>query len=118
MSGKKFETASDLFFLVEYTDTGYLLFDPRTKERVQGCNMKIDESRSYRDIYPPADSSIVRSLSPTVFPDTQSEQVVVVQEISPKVKDPVQNSSQSMVEEIELDISQNFPSTQQTPTQE
>ncbi len=57
-SGKKFQEIADLHFLVGFTDTGYILFDPKTKKTVQACSVKIDESRLYRNFFPPADPCI------------------------------------------------------------
>ncbi len=48
---KKFDPVADMYFLVGYGDTGYLLYDPRTRKTVFSCNVKIDETRMYRDIF-------------------------------------------------------------------
>ncbi len=67
-SGKKFQEVADLYFLVGYTDTGYILFDSRMKKTVQACSVQIDESHLYRDIFPPTDPLLQWSLGPKRTP--------------------------------------------------
>ncbi len=50
--GRKFAETSRLSFLVGYTDSGYFVYDPQTCKTTMACNVKIDESRLYRHIYP------------------------------------------------------------------
>ncbi len=49
--GKKFHELSKLMFLVGYSVTGYSLYDPDTKKTIESCNVKVDESRVYRDYH-------------------------------------------------------------------
>ncbi len=49
--GKKFQEVSQLRFIAGYSDTGYILFDPQTKKTNVACNVKIDETRMYKDFY-------------------------------------------------------------------
>ncbi len=70
-SGKKFQEVADLHFLVGYTDTGYILLNPKTKKTVQACSVRIDETRLYRDIFPPADPWVQWSLDQKQSPSSE-----------------------------------------------
>ncbi len=50
--GKKFSEVSNVMFLVGYSETGYILYDPMTKKTIESCNVKFDETRVYKDCYP------------------------------------------------------------------
>ncbi len=51
-TGKKFQQVSDPYFLAGFTETGYVLYDPKTRKTVTASSVKIDESRQYGDLYP------------------------------------------------------------------
>lgn len=39
-------------FLIDYTSTGYRVFDPKTKKFTNVCNVVINENRQFKDDYP------------------------------------------------------------------
>ncbi len=49
--GKKFQVVSEVRFVAGYSDTGYLLFDPQTGKITESCNVRIDETRTYKDFH-------------------------------------------------------------------
>ncbi len=61
-SGRKFQEVADLHFLVGYTDTGYLLLDPKTRKTVQACSVRIDENKLYKHVFPSTDREVQWSL--------------------------------------------------------
>jgi hypothetical protein len=50
--GNKTQARALIHYLVGYTATGYLTFDPKTKKTHERCSVKIDESRQYKHDYP------------------------------------------------------------------
>lgn len=50
--GKKCEPRSNIQYLVGYTSTGYLTFDPETLKTNEECIVRIDESKGYKDDFP------------------------------------------------------------------
>ncbi len=70
-SGRKFQEVADLHFLVGYTDTGYILLDPKTKKTIQACSVRIDENRLYKHVFPPTDPSIRWSLQQSQSPSSE-----------------------------------------------
>jgi hypothetical protein len=50
--GCKFQSRSSTMFLVGFTKTGYIGFDPKTFGTDNICNVTIDETALYKDVYP------------------------------------------------------------------
>ena len=50
--GHKADPKSKIQYLIGYTSTGYLVYDPKTKVSSRQCLIRIDEETLYRDVYP------------------------------------------------------------------
>lgn len=46
--GKKMDSRSTKMYVAGYTETGYTLYDPKTKKTIQSSNVLIDESVTYK----------------------------------------------------------------------
>ncbi len=66
--GKKFDEVSQLRFIAGYSSTGYLLFDPQTRKTIESCNVKIDETRVYKDFYKGVSTPLTWTQTPDISP--------------------------------------------------
>lgn len=57
-AGKKFELRSSTCYLVGFTKTGYLLFDPKSKKVINSCNVVINENKLYRYDFSPSEDTL------------------------------------------------------------
>ena len=67
--GNKTAPRSKTMYLLGYTDTGYIFYDPQTRKFVRSCNADINEEFTYHDRKPPVDRNIVS--------DDTSEELVI-----------------------------------------
>ena len=74
-SGKKFESRSSTCYLVGFYQTGYVLFDPKSKKTIKSCNVKIDETKLYRHDFP-SQSEILEIKFVDDEPSSSSETLV------------------------------------------
>ncbi len=120
--GRKFAETSRLSFLVGYTESGYLVYDPQTCKTSMACNVRIDESRLYRHIYPISTGELQWDIR--VFTGTQRRQreagqdsSVVTAEVHIPAEDLPQTSSVTQPSEdpsqqsIMIELSQDVPFT-------
>lgn len=69
-AGKKFEPRSYTCYLIGFTKTGYIVFDPKTRKMINSCNVKIDETKLYKN-----EISENKNREELRFPDTIIENV-------------------------------------------
>jgi ribosomal protein S8/transposase InsO family protein len=50
--GRKAKPRSIITYLVGFTSTGYVVYDPKTRKTMDVCNAKVDETTLYRHDYP------------------------------------------------------------------
>ena len=50
--GHKFAPRSNICYLVGFTNTGYVVFEPSTKKTFNTCNVKFDEEKLYKNDFP------------------------------------------------------------------
>ncbi len=124
--GRKFAETSKLSFLVGYTESGYLVYDPHTGKTSMACNVKIDESRLYRHIFPT--STVDLQWDIRVYSGAQRQQQtdhnqsVVTAEVHAPPKDGSRTSSMVPLSEdpsqqsITIELSQDIPFTPTQPT--
>ncbi len=115
-TGKKFQQVSDPYFLAGFMETGYILYDPKTRKTLTASSVKIDESRQYGCMHPSETDLIPWIISappPTEQPDTDtktSHSIQVEAQIHPQPRtDPTDNNVTGSEDEIlEVDRSQTF----------
>lgn len=114
--GQKFDPRSRTFYLVGYTKTGYILYDPSTKKTIKSCNVKIDESKLYQYDYPvtpgenetlnfsddPANSELLNSTVPEPIPSTSGINVANILS-EPRSTTSETNNHETNIEEIDID---------------
>lgn len=69
--GTKFTPRSNTYYLVGFTKTGYTVYDTVTQKTIETCNVKIDETKLYKNDFPNSNPetfniSNQNSLEPTV----------------------------------------------------
>ncbi len=130
-TGKKFQPVSEIRFIAGYSDTGYLLFDPQTGKTMESCNVKIDETRTYKDFHQntqtPLTWNSTTDNSQTVTQETHLPSQVEVhvdvhQPPTQKEEPPTQKEESQLSEAVSyrsLDLSDcSIPlKSQDTPTQ-
>lgn len=72
--GHKFAPRSNVYYLVGFTNTSYVVFEPSTKETFNACNVKLDEAKLYKNDYSCQTVETFQVLEPT----SESEPQLVV----------------------------------------
>ncbi len=94
--GRKFDETSRLSFLVGYTESGYLVYDPHTGKTSMACKVKIDESRLYRHIFPPSTQDLQWDIRVSSAVQRQQKQMHPVESVvTAEVHVPPENVTQT-----------------------
>jgi len=121
--GRKFASRAKVCYSVGYTPTGYILYNPKNEVTFNSCNVKIDESVIYKDVFPntqeemffipePDPTVPTESHNPSPGPQSEEGNVNMDNDESNKfeskndtLSEMVTQSDSESVHEIELDWS-------------
>ncbi len=116
-TGKKFQQVSDPYFLAGFMETGYILYDPKTR-KLTASSVKIDESCQYGCLHP-SDTNPVPWLTNALSQTEQTDMIQLDTETptssSLRVEaqvhpEPRADSTDNTVTETREDILQDEPS--------